>query len=485
VSSPILLSQTDRRRGRILVLLVMAIVWGLMTHGTFAGSGDEPHYLMIAHSLAFDGDLDLRNDYRDARLIGGGALEPESHAVVRDGRLLPVHDVGMPLVFAPVVRVAYPVAERLGQWLPASFMAKARLNDELLLRHQIGLAMAFLTGLLARELFIVLIALGGSRASAFRWALLFAVTPPVLAHSFLFFTEVPAALITLFVFRRLSVEPMQAAGMAVLVGALTGFLLLVHARNVGLVAGLFVLAALGVPRGTMSRTLFMMFVAGAAAAALGRTAVNHALWGTFVTTPHAAIGASASVTETVKEIFVRVTGLLFDREHGLSGYAPAYLLAGPGLIILWARWRRTSQDLLLVTACYLVPVLLPLTNIHGWRGGWSPAARFLVPIVPLLWLGVYAFALRASTRGRVVVAVFVAIQLGIDAALWQFPKMMWNDGDGASAFALTRMLPTWVSPSAAPAFAIVALAAGAFSFVCARYCSDSGRINPRTDDSPS
>ena len=36
-------------RGRILVVIVVGVVWGLMTHGTFAGSGDEPHYLMIAH----------------------------------------------------------------------------------------------------------------------------------------------------------------------------------------------------------------------------------------------------------------------------------------------------------------------------------------------------------------------------------------------------------------------------------------------------
>jgi hypothetical protein len=30
-------------------------------------SGDEPHYLMVVHSILFDHDLDLRDDYRRAR----------------------------------------------------------------------------------------------------------------------------------------------------------------------------------------------------------------------------------------------------------------------------------------------------------------------------------------------------------------------------------------------------------------------------------
>jgi hypothetical protein len=52
-------SNSDSRRpGRILRLAVALVLLGLLTHGTFAGSGDEPHYLAIAHSLAFDRDFD-------------------------------------------------------------------------------------------------------------------------------------------------------------------------------------------------------------------------------------------------------------------------------------------------------------------------------------------------------------------------------------------------------------------------------------------
>ena len=34
-----------------LLFVVFLVVWGLMTHGTYAGSGDEPHYLIVAQSI--------------------------------------------------------------------------------------------------------------------------------------------------------------------------------------------------------------------------------------------------------------------------------------------------------------------------------------------------------------------------------------------------------------------------------------------------
>ena len=55
--------------------IVALVLLGFITHSTNAGSGDEPHYLAIAHSIAFDGDLDLANNYgANEPLIAGGGL---------------------------------------------------------------------------------------------------------------------------------------------------------------------------------------------------------------------------------------------------------------------------------------------------------------------------------------------------------------------------------------------------------------------------
>ena len=64
---------TIGRRG--LLVIVGLFLWGLMTHSTSVGTGDEPHYLAIAHCLVFDRDFDLANNYRDGAWISGG-VEP-------------------------------------------------------------------------------------------------------------------------------------------------------------------------------------------------------------------------------------------------------------------------------------------------------------------------------------------------------------------------------------------------------------------------
>ena len=77
----------------------MLALWGLLTHGTHAGTGDEPHYLAITHSIAFNGDLDLANNYGDANRSWAVACSNQSHTCGRASAAVirPVHDVGMPL----------------------------------------------------------------------------------------------------------------------------------------------------------------------------------------------------------------------------------------------------------------------------------------------------------------------------------------------------------------------------------------------------
>jgi hypothetical protein len=131
---------------------------------------------------------------------------------------------------------------------------------------------------------------------------------------------------------------------------------------------------------------------------------------------------------TAREAGIRLAGLTIDQEFGLLPYAPILILVPLGLATM--RDRRIAAAIVFTSLCYVALILWPVTNVHGWTGGWSPAARFMVPIVPLLALALPSALLHTP---RLLVATLVALQIGIDAYMWQNPKNLWNDGDGVAA----------------------------------------------------
>jgi hypothetical protein len=235
-------------------------------------------------------------------------------------------------------------------------------------------------------------------------------------------------------------------------------------RNAGLVAGLTALAVVRCHRLADDRQRLAWFVAGLVPLIAVRTLLTWNFWGTFIVTPHAKPGGSDA--GGAAELVVRLAGLFVDQEQGLLLTAPIYLLVPAGLIVLWRRNRGLALQLTGLIAVYLATIALPLINPHGWRGGWSPAARFLVPVVPLLACVVFSLVAEVRRIPALVWGVVVS-QAAISAWLWQHPKLTWDDGDGESALlaaldggsgVLSTTLPSLAGPLT-PAMWIV-LAAG-------------------------
>ena len=243
----------------------------------------------------------------------------------------------------------------------------------------------------------------------------------------------------------------------------------IHIRNAPLSLALAGLAAL-----THRRRLRELapFALGVTAIAAVRTAVNWHFWGTLVTNDHARVASIGPAEAVIREMAIRASGLWFDREFGLLALAPIYLLVVPGFLLLWRRAPRLAGPWCLVAAAYLLAILLPFINVHGWTGTWSPAARFLVPIAPLMAIAVAVAATSVSGVRAVFVRVLVVWQVVLDVLVWNNPKILWNDGDGVSAVAqaiplvdaLYAALPTWHGPSASAwPFVIAAAVCGLVS----------------------
>ena len=109
---------------RWLAAIVFLFTWTLTTHGKYSASGDEPHYLMITHSLVTDHDIDLANNYAadNGRLFGHGGLEMGLHALpARTGRVISIHDQGLGVFLVPIYTVARQLAARTDEALLKRF----------------------------------------------------------------------------------------------------------------------------------------------------------------------------------------------------------------------------------------------------------------------------------------------------------------------------------------------------------------------------
>ncbi len=91
-----------------LLLLVLLVALPFLNRPRLVG-GDEPHYLVIAHALAIDGELDLGPVYERAAEGGmeAGAYwsgrDLDHHGYPLGDREIPAHPIGLPLIVAPLL----------------------------------------------------------------------------------------------------------------------------------------------------------------------------------------------------------------------------------------------------------------------------------------------------------------------------------------------------------------------------------------------
>ena len=407
---------TDRfaRRPALLVFLIMfVVVWTLTTHGKYSADGDEPHYLIVTRSLFVDHDIDVANNYaaNDGKLIGHDGLVAGAHARMNHAqRVLPVHDLGVSVALVPVYAIAQPIADLVSE----SLLARFRMTRGLFLYSLIGLTLLALTstasGLLARSM-----ARATTPGRAILAVLLVALSPPVLLHSYLIFPEAFGYVaMCAVVCWSLNGDP-KMRGTWPLVAAL-GVLPWCHRKYSFLVLACAAVMIVRHPRFWRERSvrdravLALLFLAPQAAMHLWTVAT----WGTLGG-PQMLDGLPFTPSGAPRGFL----GLLFDRRYGLVSNAPWYFL-------LPAAWMLAGRR----AAPFLLPVIaldLPMAGFVVWWGGFSTAARYLVPLLPFCALAV-AWGLENPAFRRCVYAG-ATLQIPITAYAWQHPRSLWPTGD--------------------------------------------------------
>lgn len=397
-----------RFSGRMRYLIVFAtacIIYALLNAGVIlhggvgAGpEGDEPHYLLIAHSLWHDGDLDLSNNFERRDYWAFHPRVFHNHGFTTEaGQMYSRHGVGLPvLILLPYVMGGYYGAE---------------------------LFVAVLTALLALQLYRFLEEATDDRRLAEKTWMLLAFSPPLLIYSSQLYPEVAAGLIALVVLRRtLQFENMEWTGACAL-GVLTGMLPWLNARYMVLLSVLALCFAYHVWP-SKRRALAIFYLLPLIGSISGFLVYNQLLYAN--PTPlgaYAAVQGGSSTmdffTNYIKmKGFHGFLGIWFEQRFGLIPASPIYLLALLGLPIALQAYPRHAVWMAAMAGLTWVS----LGFYRGWIGGYTPAPRLLVCVVPLLSLPVAAYLSHVRMRvWRVFTAGLAGISYAIALLLCLFP----------------------------------------------------------------
>lgn len=438
------LDRRQRRRWAAAAgVVTFLFCWTLSTHGKFSVSGDEPHYLMAAHSLLADHDLDVGNNYarHDGRFFGQEALGMDLHArPASGGEVRSVHGPGLSILVAPVYAVALALAVRV----PADWLARARTHPGLFAYAVVSCAMTLVTAVAIGLLAHALMACVPPRTAAVV-AVVAGISPPVASHAFLIFPEVVAFAVTalaVWVAAQPDDPPRWRSllGLAIGLGALPWM----HTKYLPYAAGLA--AAVAWARLARLRTLDGWHLAAIVSSMLGPW-IACLVWTAREWGSPAGPFAAGGLPFSLAALPSGIVGLAADRRLGLLAFAPVYLVVP----LAWWVTRRATWPWILPVALLAGPAA---AFDHGWWGGFAPAARFLVPLVPIGALVVVP-ALRAPAVRAIAVLLLVP-QLAIDAVAWQHPRDMWPARDGNRTLdrlgAPGRIYASWLPDVLGPSY---------------------------------
>ena len=401
----------DVKKTKTILWVVGLLAYSLI--GTWMGhcnepTGDEPHYLLMAHSLAFDGDFDLKNNFENKDYLNFYSRELVPQTPIQGPNHYSYHSMGYPILIAIPYRLLGLPGVRLYAYAVSSLFA---LNLFLLVQ-----------GLFHKR-----------EVSLWVW-LLCLLGPPLVLFSNHAATETSSGVVATWLFRMIVSPGGPALGW--LFGAGLGLLCWLHEANLFLAGVLFLVFWLTAqPRREILKTALVWVALVTPLFWLNLThfgfiVPTHNLGLFMVGNQSLYVVSGADKILSFLSNFPRaILGLFFDQEFGLLIYAPIYVLTGLGLLLL----KKTELRSFRKTGFILLAELLFFGAIGEWRGGGGSAPRFLVPLHFLfaVCLGRVLAGPSAKPLSRLVVLLsgwgFVFSFL----LVW-IPWMRWNKGLGSN-----------------------------------------------------
>ncbi|MBN1272433.1 MAG: hypothetical protein JXB26_09190 [Candidatus Aminicenantes bacterium] len=380
-------------------------------------SGDEPHYLLITHSLIKDGDFDLENNYngRDYRAYMPEETRIDPHLAPGAKGQYSFHSPGTSLLMLPFYLIGSLFGKSLMVWF-------------------VRLGMSLFGTLLGIQIYLFALQEWKREKTALLLWFIFSFTSPVLFYSIHIYPEIIVALLSMYVFRKVRFSPSFSPGLLMILGAALSVMIWFHALKYIFIMGPLFLYSLWVFLrkhrlgwksawffGTPALILAVYFI------------FQVSLYGSFSLTSVSWRGVISS-RESMEYLKILLTGIPFrfrwetlagyflDQRDGLLLYAPVYFFSLLGAVEMIKRKFRFFLLLFFITAPYILNSAF-LTQ----RTGYAPQARPLVAVcwglaVPLGFFLVYG----AKKVFRLLFSLAVATSLAVSVLLIRIPLALYQ-----------------------------------------------------------
>jgi hypothetical protein len=364
----------------VLALFLFNIGSVMMISGGITFSGDEPHYLLICHSLLKDGDFQLSNNYaqKDYATYMPDGVELDVHlAPGTEGYSF--HSPGVALFLLP-------------------FYALGSLFSEGVLLFFIRFGMSVFGALLGVQLYLYSLQEWKKEKLAVYLWLIFSLTTPIFFHSIHVYPEIFLAFFSLTVFRLLRFSVPFPRSKLLVIGFLLGLFLWLHAVKYIFISIPLILYSIWVLiRQKRVGWNFVYFMSPLLLLTLLHMVFSSTLYGSLSPFSVSLKGTttSAESVSMIKEFLSAVPfkfrletliGYFFDQRDGLLFYAPVYAFSFLGMIEMGKRnWRK------LLTLCFLTAPYVLVQAFLTQRGAYAPQARIQVAVfwVMALFLGYF------------------------------------------------------------------------------------------------
>ena len=333
-------------------VMVIYLMWLPTIERTWRATGDEPHYLLAAHSLVHDLDFDLANNYAQLDYLVfyvSRQIEPQIRTNQAGQQILD-HQPALPVLIAP----AYALAGRAG----------------------VLLFQAILGGVLAALTFKLALVISQNEQAALLATLLVALTPPVWLYHYLVYPELLGAVLTTLILYLLISRDEPAPGVIILVLLALAALPWLNRRFGPLALVLALLAAWIWRKKSSWAAIVTVSVAAGSLALLWwlESQLSQPDRVDIIVPPDASVLWSR---------LGRGVGWLIDQQRGLFIFAPVYVLALWGLPFLFhIRDRQRNRHWFVLVPFILALVVTSLAG--GYWIAWEVGPRFLVVALPAL-----------------------------------------------------------------------------------------------------